>query len=608
MKSGALKRALGLALLYFGIFVAIVLVQFSGSRGLSEKFGKLSVSASYPKSARAQAGVAPELVRLSYAGFSLELSSKSPAERVGADGAVSRLALEGIEKLKNGVRVKLESGISLTATADRGSPERFSLAVSAPAAVASLRLRVLSSTARVSGSGALRTLSSGGSSYGLSLGSGSWDIDSGLLTLVPGDTGLALASLAPPPTQKPAQAASPEKPVAPAPKDPTVVSAELTAWRDKSWAGLSSARFDADKVTWKGSDGVPVFSEKALVAYLSESLARGSYSDALARAKGAKDKWPDKLSYLSAPYLGGLVPKMRALEAADAAEARRLSELVGEKSPTIFEKEGLLRFLVDKAPYSLAKDALRYFSEADPAKITVRQAVGLLACAMDAKDLVKAEDNPLPDPAVAADRVAGAIRKTATGFFLASEDDGFADIRLSLIAGKSLAAYGTAASKPALVGFGQALLEGALGLADAQGFVPARVAAKAGAVDQRIGTIAPEELYFLVADELPYPREESFAKELGPGVWAWTCAPTLDVQASASRYVFTARFPEGRSHYLAFYGIKSFANIQLYDIDYSPDSEFENYDASGYLYSKDSKALYLKMKHKKESEDIKLTF
>jgi len=80
------------------------------------------------------------------------------------------------------------------------------------------------------------------------------------------------------------------------------------------------------------------------------------------------------------------------------------------------------------------------------------------------------------------------------------------------------------------------------------------------------------------------------------------------VQGSASRYLFLATFPTGRSHYLAFYGIKPFANIQLYDIDYNPDNDFESYDASGYLYNKSSDALYMKMKHKKDAEDIKLTF
>jgi hypothetical protein len=111
-----------------------------------------------------------------------------------------------------------------------------------------------------------------------------------------------------------------------------------------------------------------------------------------------------------------------------------------------------------------------------------------------------------------------------------------------------------------------------------------------------------------VADNSYYPHETSFALDISPGIWAWTCTPSLTVQATSSRYLFLATFPAGRSHYLSFYGIRPFANIQHSDIDYNPDNDFESYDASGYLYNKSANALYMKMKHKKDAEDIKLSF
>jgi hypothetical protein len=391
-------------------------------------------------------------------------------------------------------------------------------------------------------------------------------------------------------------------------KDPDAFKAEISAWRDKVWSGLASTRFDADKLTWKGPDALPVFSEKALVAYLAESLARGSYPDALVRARGAKGKWPDKLGYLSAPYLGSLVPRMKAFEASDLAESKRLTQLVSDKSPTVLEKEGLLLFLIDRTPRSVAQDALRYLAEVDPAKLTVRQAVGLLDCVVDSKSVLKDEENPLRNQGVASDRLVAAVRKSSNGYFLVTEDDGSTDLHLALLAGTVLVAYGTASSKPMLVGVGQSLVEGVIGLADAQGFEPAHVLVASGAFAQRTGTIVPEDLYPLVADNPYYPHETSFARDLAPGIWAWTCAPSLVVQAGTSRYTFIATFPAGRSHYLSFYGIKPFVNIQLYDIDYSPDNDFESYDASGYLYNKGAAALYIKMRHKKDAEDIKLSF
>jgi hypothetical protein len=324
--------------------------------------------------------------------------------------------------------------------------------------------------------------------------------------------------------------------------------------------------------------------------------------------KSVKDKWPDKLGYLTAPFFGGLQAKMKVSETADAAEAKRLAQLVADKAPSILEKEGLLRFLVDRCPKALSTSALQYFDDVDPAKLTIRQTVGYLSCAVDSGLLFKDATNRFPNSSVAADRLVAAARKTSSGYFLVTEEDGSADLRLSLVAGSALSAFGTTSSKPNLIGVGQSLVEGVLGLGDAQGLGPSRVVIASGELGQRSGTILPEDLYSIVADNPYYPHEVSFARDIEPGVWAWTCVPSLTVQASASSYTFLVSFSAGRTHYLSFYGVRPFTNIQLYDIDYSPDNDFEGYDASGYLYSKDASALYLKMKHKKESEDIKLSF
>ena len=158
------------------------------------------------------------------------------------------------------------------------------------------------------------------------------------------------------------------------------------------------------------------------------------------------------------------------------------------------------------------------------------------------------------------------------------------------------------------MGVGQSLVEGAIGLSDAQGLMPARLSAKDGSVQDKSGSLEPEDVYAWAAGNQYYPHDIAFARDIAPGLWAWTCSPSLTLQASPSRYVFLSDFPVGQSHFMAIYGIKPFVNIQLYDIDYSPDNNFEGYDASGFLYARDTGALYLKMRHKKQDEDIKLSF
>jgi hypothetical protein len=606
MKSGAVRRALGLSILYIGLFALLVLLQFSRGPGLSVTVGGLSASASYPKTDRGKAGAAPDKVDISFAGLAFEISPSSKAESLAADGSATPLAPVSVERLPDGLRVKLSGGIELKATADK--EERFSLAASAPNGVAGVRLRLLPSRTRfVQDDAKSKVVSGNGAAYDVALASGSLDGSAGLLLLKPGDAGLSLAKEAQS-QPKAARAPSTGRSVTQAPKDPDAFKAEIGAWRDKAWAGLSQGRLDADKLVWKAADGSSSFSERALAAYIAEDLARGSYPDVLAKVKIAKEKWPDKLGALTAPYFGSLLLRMKVAETADQAEVKRLAQLLDAKSQAALEREGILRFVYERSPYPLLQELLALCSSQDPAKLTIRQDVGLLGCVVDARSLLKDEDDSIKDGGPAADRLVAATRQTADGCFLATEDDGSTDLRLSLLAGTCLVAYGNQASKPIYVGVGQSLVEGALGLSDAQGLMPARLAANDGSTQDKSGSLAPEDVYAWAAGNPYYPHDIAFARDIAPGLWAWTCSPSLTLQASPSRYVFLSDFPIGQSHFMAIYGIKPFVNIQLYDIDYSPDNNFEGYDASGFLYDKETGALYLKMRHKKQDEDIRLSF
>ncbi|HUW39749.1 MAG TPA: hypothetical protein VMV90_01980 [Rectinemataceae bacterium] len=608
MKSGTLRKALGLVLLYIGVFVLLVVVQFSRGPGFSEHIGRLEVSATIPRTQAGSPPARPSSFRLSFAGFILAASASSPLQFLAADGSSKPIGIVSLQRSTTGVLVQLDGGISLLCSSS--GADGFSLAARGldPGTALLMSYR-LSGGAKLVSIGDNIRLDAQGGPFSVALDGVSLKQGQGLVSMASqpaGPSTIALEPMAAPASI--VSAGGSTQFVAQAPKDPAVFAGEIAAWRDKVWSALAGSRFDTAKTAWKAADGSEAFSEQALDVYLAESLARGGYADALANVKAAKERWPGMLSYLSAPFLGGLAAKMPGLETADLAEVKRIGQLIQTKSLDLFTKEHLVRFLLDRAPYAMAQDAFRFASTVDPSQLSIRQDIGVLGCIVDSKSLLDDTANPFLKLGSVADRIVGAVRKSSQGFFLATDDDGSTDLRLSLLAGSYLVSYGTLESKDVLVGVGQSLVEGALGLSDAQGFCPARLAVKDGAAGQMSGSIAPESLYPIVAGNPYYPHEVSFSKDIAPGVWAWTCSPEMTVTVSGSQEVFHVRFPVGASHYLVLYGIKPFTNIKLYDIDYSPDPAFETYDASGFLYHRPTEALYMKMKHKKEVENIRLTF
>jgi hypothetical protein len=390
--------------------------------------------------------------------------------------------------------------------------------------------------------------------------------------------------------------------------DPAAYKAVLDGWTSKTYLGLATGRWDGDKQGWRDALGNTVFSEKALVAYLAEAEGRGGYVEALARMKPAAGRNAAALTWLSTPFFGDTVTRMAGLETADLSEVKRLSGLAQSSDPSLLEKERLLHFLIDRSPTATAQTILQVLAGFDPAKLSLSQTAAYLDRAVEAKAFLSETENPLKAGDAAADRMVGALIKTPEGWFLKTEDDGSVDVRKSLVAGLDLIAWGQTAGKDGLVGAGQGLVVSALGLGDASGFMPARLTPKPEGLSERSGSLAPEDCYPLVATAAYYPRELSFYKELGAGVWAWTCSPSIAVTASQASSIFTVGFPAGLTHYMAVYGLKPFSTIKLYGINYSPDSAFESYDASGYLYRKASNALYLKMKHKQATERIELYY
>ena len=117
-----------------------------------------------------------------------------------------------------------------------------------------------------------------------------------------------------------------------------------------------------------------------------------------------------------------------------------------------------------------------------------------------------------------------------------------------------------------------------------------------------------EKLYPVAIKDNPhYPHEESLALKAEPGIWAWTSAHDINVlKNDAKIFSFRISAKTGDTHYMIIRGIRPFYRIQVYGIDFRSDPRFEIYNSSGYVYDERTRTLLLKIKHKKDDEDIVL--
>lgn len=604
MKYGSLWRGLGLAALYIGIIVALVLIQFPREGGFLVESGEFALRAERAEGGEpgSREGGPISAASLSFQGLTLDFSAERPLSWTDAKGTRRTSAPASFTALAAGFLVEFEGGPVLRALS---SPDGGASVSIDSAREVSVSWRLSRGARLDEGSGGTLVLARGGSTWSLGIPGAALDRAARIMRL--SGTALVPAALTMAPVAAPAASSAPAVAtfVEQAPMEGSAWAAVRSSYLDKTWAGLSARRWIATEGAWADSAGGRAPVEAAAVAYLAEAWSRGAGPAAFERVAAVRAARPAEFSWLSAPYFGDIVNAMGRLEEADLAEVRRIERAIAENSASIFDGERLVPFLLDRTPYSLARSVFAWAQGVDPASLDPRRAVGALEAWLDGFELLGADANPFARFEAVAERVMlPAVRKTAQGYFYRAGGSGEMDPRLGLRAGYALIRYGERSAKSTMVGVGQSLVAGVLALADGDGFLPSAASLKDGSLVVGSSSLAPEAVYDLVATNPRYPRQVSFYRELGPGAWAWTVASRVSVVKETGRAVYSFENPVGYAHFAAVYGVAPYQTIRIHGIDYRMDPAFERYEVSGFNYKRASNSLYLKLRHRQPTETV----
>lgn len=598
MKIGAFGRGVLIALAYCAVFMALVVVQFpsSGPEVVSSGAVTLRVQRGGQEDAPIRS------VELSAAGLRLVLSERVPLNyRDQADSQRSCVPVSFVS-LAEGIKLSFNDGSSLAVVVDAGGKASWTLVTSKPAISVSLPFLTARGAKLLNPApdGSPR-LEADGRSYVVS-GVASGTV--GELTLIV--TRGAVAPVVVTPEAGVKQAAD-IRFLAQTPMEPEAWRVLLTDWQDTAWAYLSGPRFDADAATWAGTDGRGDFSETSFVAYMSEALRRGRFDQAAGLVTAVRSRYIDRITWLSVPFAGRTTGAMSEFEAEGLAAAKAAERKLQSKSPSLFFESDIIHLLFDRSPYSLAQEAMAFAGSLDFSTAELLNAVRLLKNYLDTRAYLADEKNPFGKTIELADRVvAPAVRRAESGFYLVTGPDGYSDTFAGLDTGMTLVRLGEATGKTIYTGIGHSLIKAILAAAAADGSVPRSFTVRDGAAIPSGTRLAAQDIYGMVAISPYYPRAVTFFRELGPGAWAWTCSPSLELKATSESITYSANYPAGSSHYLTVYGVKQFSRIQIYGLNYNMDAGFETYNASGYLYKRASGALYLKMRHRTRTEEVQL--
>ena len=122
---------------------------------------------------------------------------------------------------------------------------------------------------------------------------------------------------------------------------------------------------------------------------ISEAIKRGDYSRTLAVLSRnlrqlLSENADNPALYNSAAYLGNLPSFLAARQQSAAAEIQRITDLITEADFSVFETSGLLCFILNHAPFSLAEEVLRLADSVQLEKAEVDTLVRLVDVYLEA--------------------------------------------------------------------------------------------------------------------------------------------------------------------------------------------------------------------------------
>jgi len=331
--------------------------------------------------------------------------------------------------------------------------------------------------------------------------------------------------------------------------------------------------------------------EQTVISYAAIMGNLGRYNEALNTVPDTFIKG-SKRTYLSTPFFGGLAKAAPGLQIQMENYRNMVLQAISSSSCDIFEAPFIAEyFLINEKDQAVAK-ILAMPASLTNNNFTVSQATGILRV-YSALTLAGSESaqalSPVLEPCVK--KISDSCKLDNQKIHVAENDINLPVIQ-AVEAGDAFIQYGIITGMQNIEKCGYLIVNSYL--SDLTG------------LDLR----TMSEIYpILVHNNTFYPHFAKIRMVDGIPVWAWTIARSINITLDENKTIYTdIDFPLGLTHYLILSGINPFIRIQIYNMDFRTDPQFEIYNSSGYVYRAAMKGLLLKSRHKSQHEIIKLYY
>ena len=334
-------------------------------------------------------------------------------------------------------------------------------------------------------------------------------------------------------------------------------------------------------------------SEKSIIAYVAEMAAQGRYTEAINFVPDSFKKG-NKRTYLSAPYFNSLDSIYPTFEMHRENMAEMISNAISTSSISVFTMEDLADYLNNLPDSPMIRKLLSlpdavFNEESADSQIKISLASGILSTYIKLTSLHSSYADILLPAAQKCLKLIESHCVLNSSLLTLMEKDVSVSNYLALSTGKALVRWGEINNAPEYSQAGYAIVNSILSV-------------------NSLDPITLADIYPILADNVFYPHYQILSRTPAGTIWAWTCAPSIAYSMQDDSATISISFPKGDIHYLIINGVPSFYDIEIYGLSFHADARFESYNSSGFLYKENKNALFLKSRHKSDTEIVRLKY
>ena len=342
----------------------------------------------------------------------------------------------------------------------------------------------------------------------------------------------------------------------------------------KQWQNSNYIQWDQNAGNLQNEDDI--------IAYLSQTLQRGTYAAAVTKLSNSFLNSP-RHTYKSAAFVGNMINSYSTFITAENDRMNNVTRLIRAKSLDILKEEHILDYLFTRSSLTLANEVIDIINNANNSALISEHCPGLLEVYFDMKRWRPGGSDPIEhlteQMLVLISENMNRDTENDAVYASSSESNNF---EYSLRLGKALFFWADATNNTEWAAIGRSLV------------ISAITSGNAG------------RLYNILNPGDYYPRATWLTDA---GHWAWTVSPNIRAtDAGGGNINLSVAFPTGSSHHIIIRGVRPFLRIQIHGMDWRSDPQFEIYDSSGWIYYPDNQVLVLKLRHRSSMEYVRLIY